>query len=170
MEYIKRVASDNKCKIIEVSPNGFERVISEEQPDFKAWLSDGNKLLTEPDTTPIIKPPTLAQLKESKKDQIASNRYDAEVGGVEFGGYRMHTDRESQSKYTGAIVAYQAVGKHPAAWKTVDGWMPIETAETLLELATAVQEHINACYAKEAALEQAIHSATTVKEVEAIKW
>lgn len=114
--------------------------------------------------------PVLEYLKQVKKQEIASKRYDAEVGGVKFGEYLMHTDRESQSKYTGAIVAFQATGLFPQAWKGINGWLPLPSHEVLFALAMTVQKHVNDCYVKEAMLEMQIDAAKNKTELEAIKW
>lgn len=95
----------------------------------------------------------LADARKRKKEELAEARWNAEVGGVEFGGCRMHTDRESQAKYTGAVVTLTATGIFPPNWKGIDGWLPIPDKETLLGLATAVQNHIGLCFLKEAELE-----------------
>ena len=114
--------------------------------------------------------PILGYLKSRKKEEIADARWNAEIGGVEFGGMHMHTDRDSQAKYIGAIVAFQATGKLPQAWKGIDGWLPITQSDTLMGLAIAVQEHVNDCYEKEATLEAMIDKAKNKTELEAIKW
>ena len=114
--------------------------------------------------------PKLWDAKSRKKEEIADARWNAEIGGVEFGGMHMHTDRDSQAKYIGAIVAFQATGKLPQAWKGIDGWLPITQSDTLMGLAIAVQEHVNDCYMKEAMLEALIDKAKNKTELEAIKW
>ena len=114
--------------------------------------------------------PILGYLKSRKKEEIADARWNAEIGGVEFGGMMMHTDRDSQAKYIGAIVAFQATGKLPQAWKGINGWLPIQTHETLFGLAMSVQKHVNDCYMKEALIEMQIDASTNKAELEAIKW
>lgn len=115
-------------------------------------------------------PPKLEDVRKSKMAEISNARWEEETGGVEYNGFTMHTDRESQAKYTGAIVAFQTTGEYPAAWKAKDGWLPLDTSDTLMQLAAKIQQHVNICYGKEAMFEQAIKSAKTIKEVEAIKW
>ncbi len=114
--------------------------------------------------------PILGYLKSRKKEEIADARWNAEIGGVEFGGMMMHTDRESQSKYIGAVVIFQATGKFPQAWKGINGWLPISSKDVLLALSGIVAEHVNDCYEKEATLEAMIDKAKNKTELEAIKW
>ena len=113
---------------------------------------------------------TLKAVKDEKLSEIADARWENEVGGIEYEGLKVYTDRDSQAKYTGAIVAYDAVHVLPAAWKCEDGWLPINTIEDLIGLAMAVQQHVQNCYLREGALQQAIAAASTIEAVRAISW
>jgi hypothetical protein len=112
----------------------------------------------------------LADLKVDRRAEFAAIRYDEEVGGITYNGVRMHTDRESQSKYTAAIVALTATQQYPPVWKGIDGWLAISSAEDLMGLATAVNAHVAALYVKEAALDAQVEAAETVEAVKGITW
>ena len=116
-------------------------------------------------------PPTLDEAKAAKLKEIAEARWKAEVkDGVAFSGYRMHTDRDSQAKYTGAVVAYTATGSFPTQWKGLDGWLPIPDGDTLLALASTVISHVEACFARENELSVQVDAARNIEEVDAISW
>jgi hypothetical protein len=112
----------------------------------------------------------LALAKRARLAEISEARYEEEVGGVEYLGVRMHTDRDSQSKYTGAVVALQATGTLPENWKGIDGWLEIPDGSTLMNLASAVAQHVNTCFLREKNLSDQIKAAETNEEVQGVKW
>jgi hypothetical protein len=114
--------------------------------------------------------PTLELARKVRLAEIADERYNEETGGIEFQGVTMHTDRESQAKYIGAIVALNALGTYPPNWKGMDGWLAIPDGDTLNALAAAVESHVSACYAREYALQALIEAATTIEEAQAVGW
>jgi hypothetical protein len=114
--------------------------------------------------------PTLELAKEVKTEEIAAARWKAETSGVEYLGVKMHTDRDSQAKYTGAVVAYQATGAYPTNWKGVNGWLEIPDAATLMGLATAVVQHVDTCFVNEKILADQVTAAETIEDVQAITW
>lgn len=103
--------------------------------------------------------PSLDSMKASGRVRLAERRWQVEVGGIEVGGSRIATDRESQAMMTGAV-AY--CGMDPQAsirWKTADGFVTIDGA-ALQVIAIAVGRHVQACFAREAELSELIDSAT----------
>jgi hypothetical protein len=172
MNYRKRYTDANGNFVIEErAPTGRTRRIASNQPDYLRWLDAGNEpevVAYVPPTPPT--PPTLEEAKASKLAEIADARYNEEVGGIEFRGVTMHTDRESQAKYIGAIVALNALGTYPPNWKGMDGWLAIPDGDTLNALAAAVESHVSACYAREYALQALIEAATTIEEAQAVDW
>jgi|GEM_PF-3702662 len=153
-------------------------LLDEDEQEYA--LKDGESLVETFPPTDFIKPrwagecwvdaPTLDEWKSHRKNLIAAARYEEEVGGVDYLGVRMHTDRDSQAKYTAAVVAYQATGAFPPVWKGVSGWLAIGSAEVMLGLAAAVQQHIAALYVKEEALAGMVDAAKTREELEAVVW
>lgn len=115
-------------------------------------------------------PPTLEEAKIAKANEIADARWQDEVGGIVVGGVKMYTDRDSQAKYTGAVVTYNMRGTWPQAWKGMDGWLPLPTGDDLLDLADAVEQHVQSLYLKEGMIDMQIKAAQTVEEVQAISW
>lgn len=115
-------------------------------------------------------PPTpLSELKAAKKAEIAQARYNAEIAGVTINGVSIKTDRESQAMITGA--ALQAIDDptYSCQWKTEAGFVSL-TAEQIKGVAVAVRQHVQACFDREAGLIEQIEAATTIEELEQIKW
>jgi hypothetical protein len=116
------------------------------------------------DETPL----TLA--KRAKLSGIAAERWLEEVGGIVIQDIRMYTDRESQAKYTGAVVILQATGQFPPAWKGMDGWLSLSSADDLMALTGAVAQFVDGLFVKERSLSEQITAAETVEAVEVIVW
>lgn len=114
--------------------------------------------------------PTLEEAKENKKKELADARWRDEVGGIVIDGVRMYTDRESQAKYTGAVVTYTAKGVWPPSWKGMDGWLTLPDGNALMDLAEAVEMHVAGLFVREEALSKQVDAAETVEEVQAISW
>ncbi len=113
--------------------------------------------------------PTLEEAKAAKLAEIAAVRYVAEVSGVNVGGVKVRTDRESQSMITGA--ALQAVDDpaYTCRWKTESGFVPLD-AERIKAVAKAVRRHVQAQFDREATLTAQVEAAETVEAVQAITW
>ena len=113
--------------------------------------------------------PTLQEVKAAKLSEIASARYAAEISGVNIGGAKVRTDRESQAMITGA--ALQAVDDptYTCRWKTENGFLQLD-AEHIKAVAKAVRAHVQSCFDREADLTALVEAAETVEAVEAIQW
>jgi hypothetical protein len=172
MNYRKRyIDADGNFVIEERRVRGRTRVVDPGQPDYLRWLEEGNEPEIVEYTPPVPpQPPTLEETKASKLAEIAEARYEEEVGGVEYLGVRMHTDLDSQSKYTGAVVALQATGTLPENWKGINGWLEIPDGSTLMNLASVVVQHVNTCFLREKNLSDQIKAAESVEVVQAITW
>jgi hypothetical protein len=69
----------------------------------------------------------------------------------------------------GAALAAQNNPQYKANWKAKNGWAVLDTA-TILAVADAVRTHVQACFDKEEVLQNQVDAATTVAELEAVKW
>ena len=124
-------------------------------------------------------------LKQAKQFEISNKRYQAEVGGIEYNGAQIHTDRESQAKIqAAAMVALTKLtqGSLPSDvqsliallptsldWKGKNEWLETDD-ETTIQLAFLVFNHVQQCYQRERQLQEQIEQATTIGELEAIVW
>jgi hypothetical protein len=117
----------------------------------------------DPDETPLV----LA--KRAKLAEIAAARWKAEVGGVEVSGMKIDTSRESQSLITGAALAATLDDTYVCQWKTEQGFVTLNAA-TILAAATAVRQHVQACFDHEAELTAVVAAAEMVEAVESVSW
>jgi hypothetical protein len=111
----------------------------------------------------------LDKLKNDKRAEIANARWKAETGGITLNGVEVATDRESQALLMGAVLAAQNNQQYKANWKAKNGWAVLDAA-TILAVADAVRTHVQACFDREKLLQEQIEAATTVAELEAVKW
>jgi hypothetical protein len=111
---------------------------------------------------------TLADAVGDKLAALGCRRYDVETAGISVSGVEVRTDRESQAMLTGAWAMFRQLGAEAPAvqWKGRDGWHSLGQAE-IDAIATAVAEHVEACFAAERAHHDAICSLTTIEEVDA---
>lgn len=113
--------------------------------------------------------PTLAQLKEQKKAELAAARYKAEIAGIELAGAGIRTDRESQALITGAALAASQDPAYTVIWKAAGGFLTL-SAEQIIAAAQAVRAHVERCFAREAELAAQVDAAKSAKAVRSIEW
>jgi hypothetical protein len=82
------------------------------------------------------------------KDDIAYLRYEKEMDGVVYDGMTFNTDRDSQLKLTGLLVAFNAGIVNSVRWKCINGWYTI-TTENIGPIAAAVVGHVQNSFAWE---------------------
>jgi hypothetical protein len=114
-------------------------------------------------------PPTLEEVKTAKLFEIAAARYTEETSGVVVDGATIKTDRESQALITGAALAATQDSNYTCNWKTEQGFVTL-SAEQIIAVATAVREHVQAAFDKEAERTAEIAAAETIEDVQAITW
>lgn len=113
--------------------------------------------------------PTLDELKEVKKIEIATARFTAETAGITFNGVKIETNRESRGLITGAVVQALVDPTYSLQWKTPTGFIPL-TAEQLKAVGAAVRKHVQDCFDKEAELLKKIEEAKSAEELAAVVW
>lgn len=111
-------------------------------------------------------------LKAALKAYAAQKRYVVETGGMTFNAMPIPTDRETQSKLSGAVLAFQTGALSGTIdWKTAAGWVQLDqTAVTAL--ASAVAAHVQTAFSSEKAVSALIDAGTitTTAEVNAANW
>ena len=94
-------------------------------------------------------PKPLDVVRGLKLEEIASNRYAREVGGVALpGGMKIKTDRESQSLIASALMRVQRNQALQIDWKGENGWVRLDKA-AVESIADAVGNHVQACFTAE---------------------
>lgn len=111
----------------------------------------------------------LATVKAEATAQLAAMRYEREVGGFDYLGERVMSDRESQSKIGDLALGIQFSGDaFSVAWKCYGGeWLHLDKAGAL-GLIAAGFSHVGGLFNREAVFSERIQAATTVEEVKAI--
>lgn len=101
-------------------------------------------------------------------DYAGRIRFEKETGGVVIGGMAIATDRASQNMLTGAVLRAQMDSNVTVKWKTVTGFVELSAAQ-IVAIGTAVGNHVEACFAKEAdvAAGIAIGTITTTGQIDA---
>jgi len=127
----------------------------------------------------------LDKLKAEKIAELANARYQSEIGGIEYNGAQIHTDRESQAKIQAAAMValtrltqsslptevQSLVALLPASldWKGKNEWLEADD-ETIIQLAFLVFNHVQQCYQRERQLQEQIEQATTTAQLKSISW
>ena len=113
--------------------------------------------------------PTLEELKAAKSAEIAAARYAEEISGIMLAGAQIRTDRESQALITGAALAATNDEDYTVTWKAANGFVTL-TAEQIIAAAQAVRAHVEACFEREAELQDEIDAAVFPEAVAAVSW
>ncbi len=108
-------------------------------------------------------------IKEDLHKYVALQRWEKEVGGCEWNGWQIHTDRESQSKITAAyIAASQGLRISPSDWKFKHGFESI-TNEQMISLGGTVLTFVQGIYDKEKELKELIDQCVNLGDINALK-
>lgn len=109
-------------------------------------------------------PPTAVPLDA----YAAAKRWQVETGGIVVSGASIDTTRESQAMITGAHAYAQANPEATISFKAAGGFVTLDAA-TMIAVASAVGQHVQACFAREAAVVAAITAGdvTTTAEIDA---
>ena len=112
----------------------------------------------------------LAEAKTAKIAELAEARWEQETGGLTLPtGAVIKTDRESQGLLTAAAVMAKFDPTMTVEWKAATGWIDLD-ADTVIQLAGAVREHVQKAFSKERDLAEQVAIAGSVQEVEGVVW
>lgn len=117
----------------------------------------------------LIPTPTLDDLKNNKRNEIAAARYDYEIAGVIINGIHITTDREDQSMITAVALSAVVDPAYTTVWKGADGYLTLNAAE-ILAMARIVGAHVEAAFAEEKRLAALIDAAQDEAELASISW
>ena len=113
-------------------------------------------------------PVTLESTKADKKAQIAEWRWHREVGGVNVGGTKVRTDRESQAQITSTLTSLEQGLLSTVDFKAQDGTWITLTLDEVKAVARAVAQHVQQSFTIERQLVEMVDAAETIEEVQAI--
>lgn len=118
-------------------------------------------------TPPAAAAPTPADLRS----HAASVRFAVETGGVSVGGAAIDTSRDSQAMIAGALAYVRASEAASVEFKAASGWVTLSAGE-VKAIALAVAGHVQACFATERAIDDAIAAGTitTREQIDAWPW
>jgi hypothetical protein len=144
-----------------------------ENTDIKKIHPETQQVITAPSnyhswngTTWVV---DMQQAKKDKRNEIARSRYEEETSGIEIDGYNINTDRESQSLITAAAFTASLDPAYICRWKTKNGFVTLD-ANTIIQIATAVRNHVQECFNKEDTLTTQIDNANDIESLEAVVW
>ena len=123
-----------------------------------------------PPIAPVDPRTPLRQAQDRKLAELAAWRYAQEVGGVNFGGARILTDRESQATITSAYISLSQGLATSIDFKAEGGqWITLGIAQ-IEPIAQAVVAHVQACFTAEKQLADQVEACTTVEAVDALAF
>lgn len=93
-------------------------------------------------------------------DRIAARRYQAQIAGTSLEGMQIDTSTDSQALITGAALAAVLDSAYICRWKMADGTRVELDAKKIIAVASAVRDHIQACYDREGELLTAVANGT----------
>jgi hypothetical protein len=123
--------------------------------------------------TYTIQPLSLETVRARALVSLASRRYAAQIFGTTFGGISVKTDSESLTLITGAKAYVDAArdGGNTGVtvnFKTSGGTFVTLNGAEVDAISLAVGQHVQACFANEAAIAAQIKTASTVAAVLAV--
>ena len=128
-------------------------------------ITEAGQVWTKPPT------PTTDVDKAEKLAELAAARYAEEMGGIEVDGILIKTDERTRGILTAGMVEVRDNPEFSLLnWKISDGNFVDLSALQILSIYEAIDAHIAATFAKERALSEQVTNATTIEELEAIKW
>lgn len=87
--------------------------------------------------------------ESTAQERIAARRYQAQVAGTTLNGMPIDTSTDSQALITGAALAAVLDSNYVCRWKMADGTRVELDAKMIIAVASAVRDHIQACYDRE---------------------
>lgn len=109
----------------------------------------------------------IEDIKPAMKASLAAKRYGIETGGITVGGKKIITDRDSQYMISGAVNAVNLDPLRIIKFKTAEGFIELNK-DAIIFLASAVADHVQACFAREADLTSLVDNSTTFDELKSI--
>lgn len=111
----------------------------------------------------------IAAMRAALKARATERRWQVETGGVVIGGVQVATDDRAKTLLTGADRKARRDAAYTTRWKGVNGaWVDLD-APTIIAIADAVFDHVDACFSREGELHAEIDAAPDLAALGAIK-
>ncbi len=140
--------------------------------DFHTVVDMATGEITQVPLTPeeiAARTPTLEGTRNDKLAALAARRWEAQTGGTTLNGLPVKTDETTTEKIT---AAYFKASQDPSYvvrnWKMETGFFTALDAATVIAIGDAIEEHVQACFDREADLTTAIMLAADVAALNAI--
>ena len=118
---------------------------------------------------PIPPEPILEELKYQKIQQLAEYRWAREEGGTILNGVNIPTDRHTQSKFASAYVkAINDSSYTIQKWKFSNELFMTLDSSTIIEIANAIEYHVQACFYNEALISDRISNCTSKEDLDQV--
>lgn len=116
--------------------------------------------------------PTLDDLKTLKRAEIAELRYAQEIGGCEWNGHIVSTDRDSRAILMSSKMVAEELGElfTSLRWKLYNDTFISITLSDMKDMGLTIGAYVQALFTKEDELNTLISNATTAEELNLITW
>lgn len=116
-------------------------------------------------------PNELAQFIEAEKQklrtEITQTRYGIEIEGIEYNGYTIPSDRQSQAQLANTYIAMKSGLINSTHWKINEGtWIELDIA-AIEQICGLVAAHVSKVFTKERQLIEQVSSISTMAEIAA---
>ena len=115
-------------------------------------------------------PRALFDIKASRWVDIKQARSRTEYAGFSWGNSIFDSDPVSQNRITGAVTLAQMSPNFTISWVLADNSVRALNQAEMLQVGSALGQHVASIFTKAAGLRAQIEAATTVSEVELIVW
>lgn len=164
MYFFAELDEDNKVVSVIKSATYLNSPVLIEIPEMIDIINKNGVVYTYDKATGVISSSVdITSLKEGKWAAIKSQREQLEFGGFEYKGNVYDSDRVSQGRILGAVnLGIDQV------WTLADNSTVYLNSDELLDLYSALQEHISNLHERSRIAREKIESAQTIQEVEAV--
>jgi len=101
--------------------------------------------------------------------RISAARFRYETAGIRFGDIAIDTGRDGQILITGAALSAVVDPTYRCTWKALNG--PVElNAQQLIDIASAVRTHVQACFDRESQLLEALAEGNYAEDMLTQGW
>lgn len=129
---------------------------------LQRWINTHHWIETEDGVS--VTPETPAHFTEQMGRVVADRRWEKQITGIIHNGITWHTDNAARATIDQTLALaerYEAVngaGSWSTDWKALSGWASVDLA-TLADAAMAMGAYVQACFARERAISDALELA-----------